>query len=70
MISIQLDPEIERRLSEFARRTGQSPEVCARGLIEENIDDLEERRVAELRLKERQPSLTSHQMRKQLGLKY
>ena len=70
MLSIQLDPEIERRLSDLAKRTGQSEDACARELIEEHIDDLEDRYAAELRLTERQPSLTGEQVRKDLGLEH
>jgi predicted DNA-binding protein len=55
MLSIQLDPETEKRLSELARRTGRSEDDCACELIEEHIDDLEDRYVAELRLRKRQP---------------
>jgi predicted DNA-binding protein len=43
MLSIQLDPETERRLSELAKRTGRSEDDCARELIEGHIDDLEDR---------------------------
>jgi predicted DNA-binding protein len=68
MLSIQLDPEIEKRLLELAKRTGES--ACARELIEEHIDDLEDRYKAELRLEKRQPSLTSQQVRKDLGLEH
>jgi predicted DNA-binding protein len=70
MLSIQLDPEIERRLLELAKRTGQSESACARELIEEHIEDLEDRYAAELRLKDRQPSLTSQQVREELGLEH
>ena len=70
MLSIQLDPEIERRLSELAKRTGQTKDACARELIEKHIDDLEDRYVAESRLKNRQPSLSSQQVRKDLGLEH
>ena len=53
MLSIELDPEIEKRLLELAKRTGQSESACARELIEEHIDDLEDRYAAELRLEKR-----------------
>jgi RHH-type transcriptional regulator, rel operon repressor / antitoxin RelB len=70
MLSIQLDPETEKRLLALAKRTGQSESACARELIEEHIDDLEDRYKAELRLEERRPSLTSQQVRKDLGLEH
>ena len=70
MLSIQLGPEIEKRLLALAKRTGRSESACARELIEEHIDDLEDRYKAELRLEERRPSLTSQQVRKDLGLEH
>ena len=70
MLSIRLDPDIERRLSELARRTGRSKSYYARELIEGNIEDLEDRYLAEARLEKRRPSLTSRQVRKELGLEH
>lgn len=70
MLSIRLDPEIERRLSELARRTGRTKSYYARELIEVNIEELEDRYLAESRLEKRRPSLTSRQVRKELGLDY
>ena len=70
MLSIQLTPEVEKRLAELAKRTGQSEDVCARELIEGHFEDAEERYEAETRLKDRQPSLTSYQVRKELGLEH
>jgi RHH-type rel operon transcriptional repressor/antitoxin RelB len=68
MLSIRLDPEIERRLSELAQRTGRTKSYYARELIEGNIEDLEDRYLAEARLEKRRPPLSSRQVRKQLGL--
>ena len=68
MLSIRLDPDIERRLSELARQTGRTKTYYARELIEGNIEDLEERYLAEARLEKRRPSVTRRQTRKQLGL--
>jgi RHH-type rel operon transcriptional repressor/antitoxin RelB len=70
MLSIQPDPETEKRLSELARRSGRSEDDCARELIDEHIDDLEDRYVAELRLKNRQPAITGQQVRKDLRLEH
>ena len=42
MLSIRLDPDIERRLSDPAKRIGTKT-YFARELIEENIEDLEDR---------------------------
>lgn len=68
MLSIRLEPGIERRLNELAKRTGRTKSYYARELIESNIEDLEDRYLAEARLEKRRPALTSNQVRKQLGL--
>ena len=70
MLSIRLDPDIERRLSELARRTGRTRSYYVRELIEGNIEDLEDRYLAEARLEKRRPPLTSGQARKELGLEH
>jgi len=67
MLSIRLDPDIERRLSELAKRTGRTKSYYARELIEGSIEDLEDRYLAEARLEKRRPSLTSRQVRKSLA---
>jgi len=70
MLSIRLDPDIERRLSELARRTGRTRSYYVRELIEGNVEDLEDRYLAEARLEKRRPPLTSRQVRKELGLEH
>jgi RHH-type rel operon transcriptional repressor/antitoxin RelB len=70
MLSIRLDPDIERRLSELAKRTGRTKSYYARELIEGGIEDLEDRYLAEARLEKRRRSLTSRQVRKELGLEH
>ena len=68
MLSIRLDPDIERRLCELAKRTGRTKTYHARQLIEGNIEDLEDLYLAEARLEKRRPTLTSREVRKELGL--
>jgi RHH-type transcriptional regulator, rel operon repressor / antitoxin RelB len=68
MLSIRLDPAIERRLSNLARRTGRTKTYYARELIEGNLEDLEDRYLAEARLEKRRRPLSSQQVRKELGL--
>jgi RHH-type rel operon transcriptional repressor/antitoxin RelB len=68
MLSIRLDPGIERRLSELAKRTGRTKSYYVRELIEGNIEDLEDRYLAEARLEKRRSPLTSRQVRKHLDL--
>ncbi|MGH9344136.1 MAG: type II toxin-antitoxin system RelB family antitoxin [Terriglobia bacterium] len=68
MLSIRLDPDIEKRLSQLAERTGRTKSYYARELIETNIEDLEDRYLAEARLEKRRSPFTSRQVRKELGL--
>jgi len=68
MLSIRLDPEIERRLNELAKLTGRTKSYYARELIESNIADLEDRYLAEARLEKRRVPQTSRRVRKHLGL--
>lgn len=70
MISVALNPDVERRLSELAKLTGRSVSDCARELIEGNIEDLEDRYLAEKSIAEGGARLTSAQVRKELGLEH
>ena len=68
MLSIRLKPALERRLSRLAKRTGRTKTFYATKLIEENIEDLEDRYLAEARLEKRGKTFTTAQVRSQLGL--
>jgi predicted DNA-binding protein len=68
MLSIRLDPDIERRLRTLAKRTGRSEADLAQQLIELSFEDLEDIAIAEARLANPQPALTLDQVRKELGL--
>jgi predicted DNA-binding protein len=68
MISLALNPDIERRLAELAKSRGVSDSDLARELIEASIEDLDDTEMAVNRLENRQPSLTAQQARKALGL--
>ena len=68
MLTIRLDPEVERRLAALAKRTGQTEAFHAQELIESNIEDLEDRYLAEERLNDPKPTVTSEQARKELGI--
>lgn len=68
MLTIELSPEAEKRLAEFARLSGRSEGSCARELIEVHIDDLEDTYVAEARLKDRQTPLSGEPARREPGL--
>lgn len=67
-ISVQLNPETERRLSDLARKSECTQWDCARKLIQSNLEDLEDRYIADHRLQQNLPSLSSSQVRKELGL--
>jgi len=47
MLSLRLDPDVERRLDALARITGRTKTFYVRELIEENLEDLEDRYIAE-----------------------
>jgi len=68
MLSIRLKPTLERRLSRLAQKTGRTKTFYATKLIEENIEDLEDRYLAEARLEKRGKRFSSAQVRSQLGL--
>lgn len=55
MLAVRLDPEIERRLAELAKKTGRSKSFYARAALEEYLDDLEDFFLAEKRMKGVQP---------------
>ena len=66
MLSIRLKPVLERRLSRLAKQTGRTKTFYATKLIEENIEELEDRYLAEARLEKRGKRFTSAQVRSQL----
>lgn len=68
MLSIRLSPDIEQRLAALAQKTGRTKSFYARELIEANLEDLEDRYIAEQRLEKRRPLLSLKQVRKELGL--
>ena len=68
MLSNTLDPEIERRLSELAKRTGKTEAELARELVESVMEDLGDISIAEARLANPGTRLSSEQVRKELGL--
>ena len=68
MLSVRLKPELEERLSRLAKQTGRTKTFYASQLIEEKIDDLEDRYLAESRLEKRGKTFSSDEARKQLGL--
>lgn len=68
VLSIRLKPSIEKRLSRLAKETGRTKTFYASKLIEENLEDLEDRYLAEARLEKRGKIYTDAQVRRELGL--
>ena len=66
MLAIQLPPDIEKRLSDLAARTGRSMSDYAKEAILEHLDDLEDYHLAAARVQEARVSLED--MEKRLGL--
>ncbi|HEX9583361.1 MAG TPA: TraY domain-containing protein [Gammaproteobacteria bacterium] len=66
MLAIRLPPDIEKRLSDLARRTGRSKTYYAREAILEHLDDLEDYYLAAARVEEARLSLEDVERR--LGL--
>lgn len=50
MLSVRLDQKIEKRLERLAKKTGRTKTYYAREAIQENIEDMEDRYLAESRL--------------------
>ena len=70
MASLRLKKELENRLEHLAQTTGRTKTFYIRQLIEDHIDDLEDRYLAESRLEKPADRLTSKKMRQELGLDY
>jgi RHH-type rel operon transcriptional repressor/antitoxin RelB len=68
MASLRLDKDLENRLDHLAKMTGRTKTFYIRQLIEQHIDELEDRYIAESRLENPADRLTSKEMRKDLGL--
>lgn len=66
MLAIRLPPDIEKRLSVLAKRTGRSKSFYAREAILEHLDDLEDYYLAAARVEEARLSLED--VEKRLGL--
>ena len=68
MASLRLGEELENRLDHLAEITGRTKTFYIRMLIEEHIDELEDRYIAEQRLENPATRLSSQEMRQELGL--
>lgn len=68
MTSLRLGKELESRLGHLAELTGRTKTFYIRQVLEEHIDELEDRYVAEQRLENPAKRLSSQEMRQELGL--
>lgn len=68
MASLRLGEELENRLDHLAEITGRTKSFYIRKLIEEHIDEMEDRYIAEQRLETPAKRLSSQEMRQELGL--
>ena len=68
MASFRLDKELETRLDHLAKITGRTKTFYIRQLIEDHIEELEDRYVAEYRLENPADRLSGKEMRQDLGL--
>lgn len=68
MATLRLSKELENRLNQLAEITGRTKTFYIRMLVEEHIDELADRYIAEQRLKTPAKRLTSQEMRQELGL--
>jgi RHH-type transcriptional regulator, rel operon repressor / antitoxin RelB len=68
VLSIRLKRDIERRLNRLAKETGRTKTFYASKPIEEDLDDPEDRYLAEARLEKRGKTYTTAQVRRELGL--
>lgn len=67
-LTVRLNPDIEKRLTQLAKLTGRTKSYYARALIEANIEDIEDMYLAEMALADPRPSISHEQVRKELGL--
>ncbi len=72
MLAIRLPPEIEKRLSEMAKKTGRTKTFYAREAILNYLENLEDTYIAEKALdkfyKSGEKAISLDQVRKELGL--
>ena len=68
MASLRLGDELENRLDHLAKITGRTKTYYIRMLIEDHLDDLEDRFIAEQRLEKPAERLSSKRIRQELGL--
>ena len=68
MLAIRLEPQIEVRLNELAKRTGRSKSFYARQAILEHLEELEDGYLALKRLENPGCIFTATEVKRELGL--
>lgn len=68
MLAIRLNEEIETRLERLAKRTGRTKTFYAREAILEHLEDMEDAYTALYRLEHPQPTVSSKEAKRELGL--
>jgi len=67
-LTVRLTPELEARLEELAESTGRSKSYYARQAIEEFLDDRADYLLALSVLEKQEPTLSSAELRRELGI--
>ena len=68
MLTLRLQPAMERRLTQLAKRTGRPKAYYAKKAIGEFLDEQEDYLIAIARLEENLPSIPLSGVAKRLGL--
>lgn len=68
MLGVRLEPELEDRLAKLASRTGRSKSFYAKEAIRRYVDDQEDILMADAVLKRNEPTFSTEEVRRELGL--
>jgi RHH-type transcriptional regulator, rel operon repressor / antitoxin RelB len=68
MLAIRLDPAIEKRLDNLAKKTGRTKTFYVREAIIEHLEDLEDIYLAAQRLQRPAKSHSAEEVKRELGL--
>jgi RHH-type rel operon transcriptional repressor/antitoxin RelB len=67
MLALRLPPEIEKRLTALAKKTGRTKSFYAREAILRHIEDLEDYHLARKRLARRAPRIPLEDLEKEIS---
>lgn len=68
MLGIRLDPELERRLSDLAKKTGRSKSYYAREAIRQFLEDREDYLLGLAALEKKGPRISLEDLERELDL--